>query len=133
MVKRKTVLSSKAPQPIGPYSQAVIAGDMVYCSGQIPLDPETGLLVDGDLEAQTTRVLDNLDAVLRESDSSLDQTVKLTVFLTDLRNFDILNRVMARRFSSEPPARSVVQVAALPKGAALEMDLIALRNSAGKG
>jgi 2-iminobutanoate/2-iminopropanoate deaminase len=106
---------------------------MVYCSGQIPLDPETGLLVDGDLEAQTTRVLDNLDAVLRESDSSLDQTVKLTVFLTDLRNFDILNRVMARRFSSEPPARSVVQVAALPKGAALEMDLIALRNSAGKG
>ncbi len=133
MVKRKTVLSSKAPQPIGPYSQAVIAGDMVYCSGQIPLDPETGLLVDGDLEAQTTRVLDNLDAVLKESDSSLDQTVKLTVFLTDLRNFDILNRVMARRFSSEPPARSVVQVAALPKGAALEMDLIALRNSAGKG
>lgn len=133
MVKRKTVLSSKAPQPIGPYSQAVIAGDMVYCSGRIPLDPETGLLVDGDLEAQTTRVLDNLDAVLKESDSSLDQTVKLTVFLTDLRNFDILNRVMARRFSSEPPARSVVQVAALPKGAALEMDLIALRNSAGKG
>lgn len=124
---RKIIRSEDAPAPIGPYSQAVEAGGFVFCSGQIPLDPKTGKLVQGDTAAQTRRVLENFDAVLKAAGSSLDQAVKLTVYLTDLGEFENLNKVLAERFPKEPPARAVVQVAALPKNASIEMDLIALK------
>jgi 2-iminobutanoate/2-iminopropanoate deaminase len=124
---RKVVLTNQAPAPIGPYSQAIEAGNLVFCSGQIPLDPQTGQLISGDISAQTQRILDNFEAVLGAAGCSLDQAVKLTVYLTDLGNFDSLNRVLAERFPQAPPARAVVQVSALPKGAAVEMDLIAVK------
>jgi 2-iminobutanoate/2-iminopropanoate deaminase len=119
------VQTNNAPLPIGPYSQAVELEGWVFCSGQIPLDPKTGLLVEGDMGAKAGRVLDNLEAVLKAAGSSLAQAVKLTVYLTDLGEFDALNRVLAERFPQAPPARSVVEVSKLPKGAPVEMDLIA--------
>src|SRR5208337_3968011 len=121
MTERKIILSPKAPAPIGPYSQAVEAAGLVFCSGQIPLDPSTGKLVEGPVEAQAQRVLDNLDAVLQAAGTGLENTVKITVFVTDLGDFEALNKVMAARLPNPPPARAVVQVAALPKGARLEM------------
>jgi 2-iminobutanoate/2-iminopropanoate deaminase len=127
MESRKTVFSPKAPKPIGPYSQAVECGNLVFCSGQIPLDPATGRLVEGDMDVQTERVLDNLNAVLEAAGSSLSQTVKLTVYLTNLENFETLNQALAARFPTDPPARAVVQVTALPKNAQVEIDLIALK------
>jgi 2-iminobutanoate/2-iminopropanoate deaminase len=127
MAVRKIVFTKDAPKPIGPYSQAVEAGGFIFCSGQIPLDPATGNLVQGDLFAQTRRILDNFEAVLRAAGTSLDQTVKLTVYLTRMEDFEIMNKVLAGRFPQEPPARAVVQVAALPKNAQVEMDLIALK------
>ncbi len=127
MTERKIILSPKAPAPIGPYSQAVEAAGLVFCSGQIPLDPSTGKLVEGPLEAQAQRVLDNLEAVLQAAGTGLENTVKITVFVIDLGDFEALNKVMAARLPHPPPARAVVQVAALPKGARLEMDLIALK------
>jgi 2-iminobutanoate/2-iminopropanoate deaminase len=127
MEMRKTVFSPKAPKPIGPYSQAVEYGNLVFCSGQIPLDPGTGRLVEGNIEVQTKRILDNLEAVLEAAGSSLDQTMKLTVYLTNLEYFEALNRVLAASFSKDPPARAVVQVSALPKNAQVEIDLIALK------
>ena len=128
-MERKVISSDGAPKPIGPYSQAVEAGNFIFCSGQIPLDPHTNQLIQGDISAQAKRILDNFDAVLRASDSSLDRALKLTVYLTNLSDFDSLNRVLAERFPKDPPARAVVQVSALPKNAAVEMDLIALKNS----
>lgn len=125
---RKVVYSAKAPAPIGPYSQAVEAGNLVFCSGQIPLDPGTGQLVEGDLAAQVNRIMDNLEAVLVSAGSSLQRTVKLTVYMTNLKDFEVLNKVLAEKFPQDPPARAVVQVAALPKGAAVEVDLIALKS-----
>jgi 2-iminobutanoate/2-iminopropanoate deaminase len=130
---RKVVRSGEAPAPIGPYSQAIEAGDFLFCSGQIPLDPQTGQLVQGDIFIQTKRILDNFQAVLRAAGADLKNTVKLTVYLTDLGNFEALNKVLAETFTSEPPARAVVQVAALPKNASIEMDLIALKPSSLKG
>lgn len=120
-------MSNEAPAPIGPYSQAVEAGGFLFCSGQIPLDPATGKLVAGDIGAQTERVLANLGAVLEAAGSSLSDAVKLTVYLVDLKDFEALNQILAGRFPKKPPARAVVQVAALPKGAAVEMDLIAIK------
>ncbi len=128
-MNRTVIYTDKAPQAIGPYSQAIEAGDFVFCSGQIPLDPQTGLLVQGDIAVQTRRILDNLEAVLTASGSSLKQAVKLTVYLTDLGNFEALNKVMSEAFPKQPPARAVVQVSALPKNASVEMDLIALKKS----
>ncbi len=121
------ILSDRAPKPIGPYSQAIEAGNFIYCSGQIPLDPISGQLVSGDISVQTKRILDNFEAVLNAAGSSLKQTVKVTVYFTQLGDFDSLNKVFAERFPQEPPARAVVQVSALPKGASVEMDLIALK------
>ena len=129
-MEKKVVFTSAAPAPIGPYSQAVEAGGFVFCSGQIPLDPKTGLLVTGDIQVQTRRILDNFEAVLKEAGSALYHTVKLTVYLTDLKDFETLNKVLAEKFPKDPPARAVVQVSALPKGAAVEMDLIALKGAA---
>ncbi len=125
---RKVVMTTKAPAPIGPYSQAIAVSNFIFCSGQIPLDPQTSQLIQGDISAQTKRILDNFEAVLKAAGSSLDKTVKLTVYLTNLADFDALNKVLAERFKKEPPARAVVQVSALPKNASIEMDLIALKD-----
>jgi len=126
-VERKIVRAEGAPPPIGPYSQAIEAGGFVFCSGQIPLDPATGELVTGDITAQATRILDNFEAVLKAAGSDLQSTVKLTVYLTKMGDFGALNGVLSAKFPKDPPARAVVEVSALPKGAVLEMDLIALK------
>ncbi len=125
---RSVVQTSDAPQAIGPYSQAIIAGDMVFCSGQIPLTPD-GVLVEGDVAAQTRQVLTNLQAVLAAAGSSLDQVVKTTVFLVDMNDFTAMNAVYAGFFTANPPARSTVQVARLPRDARVEIEAIALRRS----
>jgi reactive intermediate/imine deaminase len=118
------VSTPDAPQAIGTYSQAVRAGNTVYLSGQIPLDPKSGELVAGDMEAQVRRVFDNLRAVAIASGGDLSHVVKLNVFLTDLAHFALVNRVMAEYFQQPYPARAAVGVAALPRGAAVEMDAI---------
>jgi reactive intermediate/imine deaminase len=123
-VKRTIVKTNKAPQAIGPYSQAVKAGDTVYLAGQIPLVPETMTLESGDMRAQIRRVFENLGAVAQASGGSLQDVVKLNVFLTDLAHFPLVNEVMAQYFREPYPARAAVGVAALPKGAAVEMDAI---------
>jgi reactive intermediate/imine deaminase len=119
---RTPIHTPHAPQAIGTYSQAVRAGDTVYLSGQIPLDPATGELVAGDMEAQVRRVFENLKAVSAAAGADLSHIVKLTVYLTDLAHFALVNRVMAEYFTQPYPARAAVGVAALPKGAAVEMD-----------
>lgn len=124
---RKVIHADGAPQPIGPYSQAIEAAGFIFCSGQIPLDPQTGHLVKGSIHDQARRILDNFEAVLKAAGSNLQDTVKLTVYLTNLEDFDNLNKVLAERFPDAPPARAVVQVSALPKGASVEMDLIAVK------
>jgi reactive intermediate/imine deaminase len=118
------VQTDHAPKAIGTYSQAVKAGNTVYLSGQIPLDPATGELVSGDMEAQVRRVFDNLRAVSRAAGGDLANAVKLNVFLTDLGHFALVNKVMAEYFTQPYPARAAVGVAALPKGAAVEMDCV---------
>jgi reactive intermediate/imine deaminase len=123
-VTRMPVSTPDAPQAIGTYSQAVRAGNTVYLSGQIPLDPKTGELVAGNMEAQVRRVFDNLRAVAIASGGDLSHVVKLNVFLTDLAHFALVNRVMAEYFQLPYPARAAVGVAALPRGAAVEMDAI---------
>lgn len=126
MPDRRIVKTSKAPAAIGPYSQAVVAGGFVHCSGQIALDPETGELVPGDLAAQVERVLKNLKAVLEASGSGLARVVKCTVYLADMADFGAFNAVYARYFEgAEPPARATVAVAGLPKGARVEIDCLA--------
>ena len=125
-MKLRTVATDEAPKAVGPYSQAVVAGDFVFTAGQIPLDPSTGELEQDDIETATRRVLENLDAVLRAAGSSLGRAVKLTVFMTDLGLFSRMNEVYAGFFEGNPPARSAVQVGALPKGALIEMEAVAL-------
>ena len=121
---REIIHTDQAPAAIGAYSQAVKVGATVYLSGQIPLDPTTLQLVEGGMDAQIRRVFDNLAAVARASGSSLADTVKLNVFLTDLSHFALLNQIMAEYFQEPYPARAALGVAALPKGAAVEMDAI---------
>jgi reactive intermediate/imine deaminase len=123
-VTRTPISTADAPQAIGTYSQAVRAGSTVYLSGQIPLDPKTGEIVAGDMEAQVRRVFDNLRAVAIASGGDLSHVVKVNVFLTDLSHFALVNRVMAEYFQQPYPARAAVGVAALPRGAAVEMDAI---------
>jgi reactive intermediate/imine deaminase len=123
-MKKVAIHTSAAPQAIGPYSQAVRAGDTVYLSGQIPLVPGSGLLADGDARAQIQRVFDNLNAVALAAGGSLRDVVKLNIFLTDLARFPLVNEVMAEYFSQPYPARATVGVAALPKGANIEMDAV---------
>jgi len=123
---KETVYAPNAPKPVGPYSQAVIANGFVFASGQIPLDPSTGELTRGPVGDQTRRVLENLKAVLEAAGSSLDKVVKTTVFLGDMGDFGAMNEVYATFFPKDPPARSTVQAAALPKNAGVEIDLIAL-------
>jgi reactive intermediate/imine deaminase len=123
-MKKDFVSTDRAPRAIGTYSQAVRAGDTVYLSGQIPLDPATMNLVAGDMRAQIARVFDNLKAVAGAAGGTLADVVKLNVFLTDLAHFPLVNEVMAQYFREPYPARAAIGVAALPKGAAVEMDAI---------
>jgi len=122
---RKTVRTDKSPSPVGPYSQAIVSGGLVFCSGQIAIDPETGLLIDQDIESETTRVMENLKAVLESAGSALEKVVKTTVFLRDLKDFTRMNEVYGSFFEKDPPARSTIQVSALPRGARLEIECIA--------
>jgi 2-iminobutanoate/2-iminopropanoate deaminase len=121
----KHVSTSRAPRPIGPYSQGVISGGFLFCSGQIALDPETGEMLDGDVEAQTERVFENLAAVLREAKMGLENVVRTTVYLKDLADFPRMNEVYSRYLGQRSPARTTIEAAALPKGARVEIDLIA--------
>ena len=123
-MRKKIVSTDEAPRAIGTYSQAVRVGDSVYLSGQIPLVPETMELVEGDMEAQIRRVFDNLRAVAVAAGGGMSDLVKLNVFLTDLAHFPLVNQVMADYFSQPYPARAAIGVAALPKGAGVEMDAI---------
>lgn len=125
MTDLKEVQTLKAPAAIGPYSQAIIAGGFVFTAGQIPLDPGTGEMMAGDIGVQAERVLDNLKAVLDAAGSSLTNVVKCTVFLADIADFAAVNEVYARYFTEPYPARSAVQVAALPKGARVEIEAVA--------
>src|SRR5512146_3266235 len=127
MSERTRIATNDAPAAIGPYSQAIATGELVFCSGQIPLDPETGALVDGDVRAQTRRALENLSAVLGAAGSSLSAVLKTTVFLVSMSDFAAMNEVYADFFTGEPPARSTVAVAELPRGARVEVEAIALR------
>lgn len=124
MSKREIIATDKAPAAIGTYSQAVKVGSTVYLSGQIPLDPISMTLVEGDIEAHIVRVFENLQAVAEAAGGSLQDAVKLNVFLTDLGNFAKVNDVMARYFQQPYPARAAIGVAALPKGAQVEMDCV---------
>jgi 2-iminobutanoate/2-iminopropanoate deaminase len=119
------IRTDTAPAAIGPYSQALRSGDLLFLSGQIPLDPATGALVDGNIEEQTQRVMNNLEAVLRAAGASFEDVVKTTIYLTDLGDFGAMNEVYAGFFGEAPPARATLQVAALPKGARVEIDAIA--------
>ena len=123
---RETVSTDKAPKAIGPYEQAIKVGDFVYTAGQIPIDPQTGNLVSGGIAEQTRQVLENLKAVLEAAGSSLDKVIKATVFLKNMADFAALNEVYGEYLSKAKPARSTVAVADLPRGALVEIDLVAM-------
>jgi 2-iminobutanoate/2-iminopropanoate deaminase len=122
---RQAVTTSSAPKAIGPYSQAIRAGSLLFVSGQVPIDPETGNLVEGDIAAQTRRVFDNIGAILKAAHGTFDQVVRTTVYLADMNDFAAMNEVYGTYFSSPAPARATVQVARLPKDARVEIDVIA--------
>ncbi len=121
----KTINTTKAPEAIGPYSQGIVSNGLLFTAGQIPLAPRTMTMVEGGIDDQTRQVLENLDAVLAEAGTSWDRVVKTTVFLTDLADFSSMNAVYAEFLGSAKPARSTVQVAALPRGARVEIELVA--------
>ncbi|HEY7180018.1 MAG TPA: RidA family protein [Blastocatellia bacterium] len=122
----ESIQTDRAPQAIGPYSQAIKANGFIFASGQIPLDPVTMKIVEGGVEEQTERVLDNLKAVLESAGSSLDRVVKTTVYLADMSEFAAMNEIYARYFGSTKPARATVQVARLPRDVKVEIDAVAL-------
>ncbi|MDB5107360.1 MAG: putative endoribonuclease [Candidatus Binatus sp.] len=124
---KKVIHSAQAPAPVGPYSQAIESDTMIFCSGQIALDPDSGKLVEGGIEIQTRRVLQNLSAVLQQAGLDLIDVVKTTVFLVDLADFEVLNRVYSEHFSPPYPARSTVQVAGLGLKARVEIEAIAIK------
>jgi 2-iminobutanoate/2-iminopropanoate deaminase len=124
-MKRETVRTDRAPKAIGPYEQALKVDGWVFTSGQIPLDPETGIMVEGGIGAQTRQVLDNLRAVLEAAGTSMSRVVKTTVYLTNLADFQKMNEVYAEYFPQDKPARSTVGIAALPRGAMIEIDVVA--------
>ncbi|HEY8602278.1 MAG TPA: RidA family protein [Thermomicrobiales bacterium] len=123
---KEVIATTAAPAAIGPYSQAITANGFLFTAGQIPLDPATGKIVDGDITAQTERVMQNLAAVLAEAGSSFEQVVKTTCFLANLDDFAAFNTVYAKYFTAQPPARSTVQAARLPAGAQVEVECVAL-------
>jgi 2-iminobutanoate/2-iminopropanoate deaminase len=124
---RQAFATTAAPAAVGPYSQAVAAGDFLFCSGQVHLEPATGALVEGDITTQTERVLDNLAAVLASAGRTMADVVKMTVFLVDINDFAAMNAVYGRYMPDPPPARTTIGVVALPKGARVEIELIATR------
>ena len=123
---KRIIATSDAPAAVGPYSQAVAVGGMLFCAGQIPLDPATGEIVAGDVAAQTERVCANIDAVLKAGGMTFANVIKTTVFLTDMANFSAMNTVYAKYFTEPFPARSTVAVAALPRGSLVEIEVIAM-------
>ncbi|MBV8052836.1 MAG: RidA family protein [Acidobacteriaceae bacterium] len=123
---REVIATKDAPQAIGPYSQAIRANGLVFVSGQVAIDPATQQVINGDITAQTDRVLKNLDGILKAAGTSLDKVVRSTVFLKDMGDFAAMNEVYARYFTAQPPARSTVQAARLPKDVLVEIDVIAL-------
>ncbi|CAN2041634.1 enamine/imine deaminase, redox-regulated chaperone [Candidatus Magnetomoraceae bacterium gMMP-15] len=122
----KAISTSSAPEAVGPYSQAVAAGNLIFVSGQIPLDPKTGEFIKGGIAEQTHRILQNIKAILEEAGTDLSHVVKTTVFLKDIQDFSAMNEVYAEYFNEVLPARAAIQVAALPKGAEIEIDAIAV-------
>lgn len=126
-MKRQIVATEAAPKAVGPYSQAVWAGDILFCAGQIPLEPATGNMVPGGITEQATRVLENIRGLLQSQGLDFGNVVKSTVFLSDMNNFAAMNEVYAKFFTKEPPARSTVQVARLPKDALVEIEVVAAR------
>ena len=130
---KKIVSTTEAPAAIGPYSQAIRVGNLVFTSGQIPLDPKSGNMVEGDVTDQARRVLDNLTAVLKAENVTMSNIVKTTIFLTDMNDFAKVNEIYGSYFKETPPARSTVAVAALPKGARVEIECIALAESGSGG
>lgn len=130
---KKIISTPEAPAAIGPYSQAVRVGSTIYCAGQIPLDPTSGQMVSGGISEQTRRVMQNLAAVLKAAGLTFENVVKTTIFLTDFNDFQTINEIYGSHFTKEPPARSTVQVAALPKGAKVEIDVIAVEEGGSRG
>jgi 2-iminobutanoate/2-iminopropanoate deaminase len=128
-MQRQIISTDKAPAAVGPYSQGVQIGDLVYTAGQIPLDPATGRLGEGDIGAQTRQVLNNLKAIVEAAGSSMSHVVKTTVFLVDMGEFKAMNGVYSEFFPAAPPARSTVQVSALPLGARVEIEAVAIRRA----
>lgn len=125
MATKRTIQPAKSPKAVGPYNHAVRVGDLLFCAGQIPIDPATGDLVAGDAKAQTERVLQNVKAILDDQGLTFANVVKSTVFLTNLADFAAMNEVYAKHFTVDFPARSTIQVAALPKGASVEIEVVA--------
>jgi 2-iminobutanoate/2-iminopropanoate deaminase len=128
---KKIVSTSDAPAAIGPYSQAVRCGSMLFCAGQIPLDPKTGQMVNGDVAAQARRVMENIAGLLKAEHLSFDHVVKTTIFLTSMDDFQTVNEVYGSYFRENPPARSTVAVAGLPKGAKVEIEVVAMGSGGG--
>ena len=125
-MKKKVIHTKEAPEAIGPYSQAIGAGGLLFVSGQIPLDPQTGKIIGGDIETQTERVLENLKAVVAAEGLTLDSIVKTTIYLSDMNNFSRFNAVYGQYFPESPPARATVEVARLPKDVLIEIEAIAI-------
>lgn len=124
---KKIIRTANAPEPIGPYSQAVQMGNMVFCSGQIPLDPKTNQILTGDISAQTELVMKNIEAVLKEAGCEFKNVVKTTIFLTSMKDFPLVNEVYGKFFKELPPARSTVEVSGLPKGVNVEIEVLAFK------
>ena len=129
---KKIVSTSDAPAAIGPYSQGIRSGAMLFCAGQIPLDPKTGEIVSDDIAAQTKRVLENISAILKAEKLNFNHVVKTTIFLTSMGDFQAVNEIYATCFRENPPARSTVAVSALPKGAKIEIEVIAVAGESGQ-
>ena len=127
-MNKKIIFTEKAPKAIGPYSQGVVAGNTLYISGQVPLNPETSSLIEGDIASQAKQVISNIENICIEAGASLSDIVKLNIYLTDLSNFSDVNEVMQERFAEPYPARATVEVAGLPLGVEIEMDAIVYLN-----
>ncbi len=126
-MEREIVNTDKAPQAIGPYSQAVVAGSMLFVSGQIPLDPKTGSIIQGDIKMQTRQVMENAGAILAAGGASYSTVVKTTIYLKNMSDFGAVNEVYAGYFPADPPARATIQAAGLPKDVGVEIDFVALK------
>lgn len=124
---KKIILSNEAPNPVGPYSQAVLSGNTLYCSGQISIDPKTNEVFTGDIKKQTEMVMSNIGAVLKAADMNFSNIIKTTIYLTSMSDFATVNEIYAKSFTAEPPARSTVAVAGLPKGVNVEIEVLAQR------